>query len=147
MSVKDVKLGLTVFEYFENLAAVSKMRLIVTLAFVLFLIGPTWGQTDVATNVDDVQKGHALAIKLCGICHVAAPDQPYKPRMKPPVPSFASIIRKKTFDAESLASFLTTTHRGLDNPKGMPNLDLMDFQVNQIVAYFLSLQNQLRATH
>jgi len=42
---------------------------------------------------------------------------------------------------------MTTTHRGLDNPKGMPNPELMDFQIKEIVAYFLSLQGQSRATH
>jgi len=45
----------------------------------------------------------------------------------------------KKFDTESLTRFLTTTHRGLDNPQGMPNPDFMDYQIKQIVAYFLSL--------
>jgi hypothetical protein len=34
---------------------------------------------------------------------------------------------------------MKTTHRGLDNPLGMPNPDLMDYQIKEIVAYFLSL--------
>jgi mono/diheme cytochrome c family protein len=124
------------------------MRLILRLlAFVLFFIGPTWGQTGAVLNEDDVKKGHALAITVCAICHVAASDQPLKPILKPPAPSFASIVRRKTFDAESLVRFMTTTHRGLDNPKGMPNPELMDFQIKEIVAYFLSLQGQSRATH
>ena len=116
------------------------MRLILTLlAFVLSSIGPTWGQTGSALNAEDVQKGHALAIKVCAVCHVAAPDQPSQPLLTPPAPSFASIVRRKTFDAESLTHFLATTHRGLDNPKGMPNLELVDYQIKEIVAYFLSL--------
>ncbi len=128
------------------MAVSSKMHLIMTLTFVFFLIDPALGQNDLVPNANDVQQGHALAISLCGICHVAAPDQPYKPKMKPPVPSFASIIRKKTFDAQSLTGFLVTTHRGLDNPRGMPNLNLTDVQIKQIVAYFLSLQSQQRVT-
>jgi len=44
--------------------------------------------------------------------------------LTPPAPVFASIVRQKAFDAESLAHFLATTHRGLDNPKGMLNVDL-----------------------
>jgi len=56
--------------------------------------------------------------------------------MKPPAPSFASIVRQKNFDAESLTHFLKTTHRGLDNLKGMPNPDLMDYQIKEIVSYF-----------
>ncbi len=131
----------------RKMAVSSKMHRIITLAVVFFLIDPALGQNDLVPNAKAVQKGHALAIRLCGLCHVAAPDQPYKPKMKPSVPSFASIIRKKRFDAQSLTGFLVTTHRGLGNPRGMPNLNLTDVQIEQIVAYFLSLQSQPRVTH
>jgi len=109
------------------------------MVFVLSFAGRTWGQAGSALNPEDVEKGHALATEVCAICHVAAPDQPSQPLLKPPAPSFASIVRQKTFDAESLKHFLTTTHRGLDNPKGMPNQELMDYQMKEITAYFLSL--------
>jgi hypothetical protein len=113
------------------------MRLILTLLiFVLFFIGRTRGETDSALNAEDVQKGHDLAISICAICHVAAPDQPHQPIMRPPAPSFASIVRQKTFDAESLTHFMKTTHWGLDNPLGMPHPELMDYQIKQIVACF-----------
>jgi mono/diheme cytochrome c family protein len=116
------------------------MRLVLTLlVFLLSSVGFTWGQAGSTQNAEDVQKGHALAIKVCAVCHIAAPDQPSKPMLTPPAPSFASIVRQKAFDAESLTHFLATTHRGLDNPKGMPNIDLMDYQIKEIVAYFLSL--------
>jgi len=115
------------------------MRIVPLLvAFVSLFVGPTWSQ-DATLNTDDVQKGHFLASTICAICHVAAPDQPHQPIMRPPAPSFASIARKKTFDAESLTHFIKTTHRGLDNLQGMPNPDLMDYQIKQIVAYFLTL--------
>jgi hypothetical protein len=114
-------------------------RVAVLLAFVLAFMGPTFGQPATVLNPEDVQKGHFLATMICGICHLAAPDQPAEPIMRPPAPSFASIVQYKTFDAESLTHFLTTTHRGLDNPQGMSNPDLMDYQIKQIVAYFLSL--------
>jgi mono/diheme cytochrome c family protein len=106
---------------------------------ILFFIGPAWGQTYQTLNADDVAKGHLLAITLCAICHVAAPDQPYEPVMKPPAPSFASIVRHKKYDAETLTDLLKTTHRGLNNPTGMPSAELMDYQIKQIAAYFLSL--------
>jgi mono/diheme cytochrome c family protein len=115
-------------------------RLVLTLlVFMLSSFAFTWGQAVSAQNAEDVQKGHALAIKVCSVCHIAAPDQPSKPILTPPAPSFESIVRQKAFDAESLTHFLATTHRGLDNPKGMPNLDLMDYQIKEIVTYFLSL--------
>ena len=118
------------------------MRLMLTsLAFVLFFISRTWGQAATPPSVEDVQKGHTLATRVCAVCHIAAPDQPSRPMLSPPAPSFASIVRQKTFDARSLTHFLTTTHRGLDKPKGMPNPDLADFQIIEIVAYFLTLYN------
>jgi len=118
------------------------MRLMLTsLAFVLFFSSSTWGQAATPPNAEDVQKGYTLATRVCAVCHIAAPDQPSRPMLSPPAPSFASIVRQKTFDAQSLTHFLTTTHRGLDNPKGMPNPELADFQIKEIVAYFLSLYN------
>jgi mono/diheme cytochrome c family protein len=116
------------------------MRLVLTLLVLLLTsVGLTWGQAGSAQNAENVQKGHALAIKVCAICHVAAPDQPSQPLMRPPAPSFASIVRQKTFDVESLTHFIKTAHWGLDNPLGMPHPDLTDYQIEQIVAYFLSL--------
>jgi len=78
------------------------MRLVLTLlSFMLASVGFTWGQAGSTQNAEDVQKGHDLAIGICAICHVAAPDQPHPPIMRPPAPSFASIVQQKTFDENS----------------------------------------------
>ncbi len=106
------------------------------------LVHPVWAQQSEMPNPDEVRKGHRLAITVCAICHLAAPDQAHEPSLKPPAPSFASIVRRKDFNAEWLTHFITTTHRGLDNPQGMPNPFLMESQVKAIVAYFLSLLKQ-----
>lgn len=97
-----------------------------------------WGQ--VGNTADDVRKGHDLAVTVCATCHVAAPDQIYEPMMKPPAPSFQSIAERKDINANSLQKFMSTTHRGLDHPLGMPNPELMDYQMKQVVAYILSLR-------
>jgi len=97
-----------------------------------------WGQA--VSTTDDVRKGHHLAILLCTACHIAAPDQPYQPTLDPPAPSFESIAGRRDVNAESLQYFLATTHQGLDNPKGMPNPGLADFQAKAIVTYLLSLR-------
>ncbi len=89
---------------------------------------------------DDIQKGHQLAATICAICHVAAPDQAYAPIIKPPAPSFESIAQRKDTNAGSLRLFMTKTHRGLDAPKGMPDPELMDYQVREIISYILSLR-------
>lgn len=91
-------------------------------------------------DADTVRKGHDLAAIICANCHVAASDQRFAPLLNPPAPSFASIAQRPDTNADMLQKFLTTTHRGLDNPKGMPNPYLMDYQVTQVVAYILSLR-------
>ena len=96
-----------------------------------------WGQE---SNTADIRAGHQLAAMLCGTCHVAAPDQPFEPILEPPAPSFDSIVKRKDFSADWLQNFLTTTHRGLDMPKGMPNPYLADYQVKQVIAYLMSLR-------
>ena len=88
----------------------------------------------------DVRAGHNLAVKVCAVCHLAAPDQSAQPMMRPPAPPFASIMQRNDITADSLRTFIATTHRGLDEPNGMPNPDLADFQVKQAVAYLMSLR-------
>lgn len=89
---------------------------------------------------DDLRQGHQLAALLCSSCHLAAPDQPYPPESKISAPSFKSIAQRKDVNAQTLRRFLTTTHRGLDNPNGMPRPNLADYQINQVIAYILSLR-------
>lgn len=98
---------------------------------------PAWGQ---AVSSDEVRTGHHLAVMLCDECHIAAGDQAYPPTRDPPAPSFESIAQRQDVSAVSLEHFLKTTHEGLDNPKGMENPGLADFQVKAIVAYILSLR-------
>jgi mono/diheme cytochrome c family protein len=95
-----------------------------------------------ASVADDVREGHRLAILICSYCHVAAADQADKPILQPPGPPFASIARRKDVSADSLRAFLTTTHRDLSRPQGMPNPELLDFQVKQVAAYILSLRDK-----
>jgi len=102
------------------------------------MISPVWAQQ--ANTADDVRKGHDLAAIVCANCHMAAADQRFAPILSPPAPSFESIAQRPDINADYLDRFLTTTHRGIDNPKGMPNPYLMDYQVKQVTAYILSLR-------
>jgi hypothetical protein len=77
---------------------------------------------------------------VCAFCHVAAQDQANMPILNPPAPSFESIAQRTDISANWLENFITTTHRGLDNPSGMPNPSLLDYQVIQVAAYLLSLR-------
>ena len=106
--------------------------------FVFLLAGLFAGLSFVRGQDADVQAGHKLAIVVCANCHVAAPDQPNDPILRPPAPSFASIAQRESVTADWLQNYMKTTHRGLDNPNGMPNPQLLDFQIRQVSAYLLS---------
>jgi len=107
---------------------------------IVFWMGIGWARSDESNRADDVRKGHHLANLLCTTCHIVALDQSYAPTLSPPAPSFESIARRKDVSADSLKEFLSTTHQGLDNPNGMPDPNLADFQKKEIIAYILSLR-------
>jgi cytochrome c553 len=95
---------------------------------------------------DDVENGRQLAALICSNCHVAGPDQLVEPIPRPPAPSFESIARRSTTSSDTIQTFLTTTHRDISNPDGMPNPELLDFQVRQVAAYLLSLRKPSAAS-
>src|SRR5450759_3443688 len=101
-------------------AKVISLMLAIRIAWVLLTAlsaaaCSAWGQE--AVSADDVRSGRDLAIMICANCHVVARDQPYKPILKPPAPPFKSIVRREIINSDWVKNFLTTTHRGLDNPK------------------------------
>jgi mono/diheme cytochrome c family protein len=110
------------------------------LAILVFIAGSACAQD--ATVADDVQQGHHLALVICVYCHVAASDQESEPILKPPAPPFAAIAQRPEVNAEFLRAFLATTHRSLEAKKGMPNPELLDFQIRQVSAYLLSLRKK-----
>ena len=116
--------------------AVAPACLASCLALGLVLDGPASAQED------EVAQGHHLATLICSACHVAASDQAFEPILRPPAPAFASIAQRSNVTADFLQTFLTTTHRDISNPKGMPNPLLLDYQIKQISAYILSLRKR-----
>jgi hypothetical protein len=121
------------------LGLVEAMRTTSISLFIFLMIGCS-ARGQAVSTADDVRKGRHLAIMLCTTCHVVALDQPYAPTLSPPAPSFESIALRRDTSANSLQHFLTTTRQGLDNPKGMPNPALANFQIKEITAYLLSLR-------
>lgn len=93
-------------------------------------------------NVDEVAQGHHLATLICSPCHVAAKDQPFEPILRPPAPAFEALAQRRAVTEDFLRKFLTTTHRDIGNPNGMPNPQLLDDQVKQVSAYLLSLRKK-----
>jgi mono/diheme cytochrome c family protein len=115
------------------------MRL-ASIFFLILSMASSFAWSQAASTIGDASKGRHLAIMLCTGCHVVAPEQPYAPTLSPPAASFQSIAQRSGTTVESLRSFLTTTHQGLDNQNGMPDPMLADFQIKQIIAYLLSLR-------
>ena len=110
------------------------------LAISAFSVLATAQAQQASSAADDVEKGRYLAGLICSICHVAGPDQLVEPVLRPPAPSFETIAQRSTTSADSIRTFLTTTHRDISNPAGMPNPELLDFQIRQLDAYLLSLR-------
>ncbi len=111
---------------------------LVSLLILFMTAGAAFAQQ--TQNADDMRQGHQLAAMLCAQCHVAAADQRFMPDLNPPAPPFTTIAQRPDLSADWLKTYLATTHRGLDNPKGMPNPYLADYQVRQVTAYLLSLR-------
>lgn len=120
------------------------MRILFALLAVAACLVPVRAQQ--TTNRDEVQKGHQLAAIICSNCHVVGPDQTTEPILRPPAPSFESIARRSDSSSETIRSFLATTHRDINNPAGMPNPELPDFELSQVTAYILSLRKAAPAS-
>jgi mono/diheme cytochrome c family protein len=90
-----------------------------------------------------IERGHQIALKICTACHVVAPDQEFSPLLRPPAPPFAEIANRPDSTRASLRHFVVTTHWDEKTlPLTMPNPELMDPQIADVVAYILSLRTQ-----
>jgi mono/diheme cytochrome c family protein len=94
-----------------------------------------------AAPAGEVRAGKELALQVCAYCHVVGADQPVPPTLSQPTPSFQDVANRPATNARSLRRFITTTHwDARTSPMTMPNPMLMDEDVNQVVAYILSLR-------
>lgn len=87
--------------------------------------------------------GRDFALKVCGNCHVVEKGQ--TPILKPPAPSFSSIVERRSFDAAQLRQFLSTPHGNLGPARKMPNPELADFEIDKVAAYLAQLKSGRRA--
>ena len=110
----------------------------------LLLIG-TW---TIATNVQALSEeaapsqGHAFALLVCAACHVVASDQEAPPILRIAGPSFDAIANKPDTTAESLRAFISTTHAKIATATNMPNPQLADYQMSEVITYILSLRRK-----
>jgi mono/diheme cytochrome c family protein len=91
-----------------------------------------------AGTPDLVAAGRNFAGRVCGACHVLTRDE--LPVLSPPGPSFAVLAQRPSLTEPALREFLGSNHRGLGPHEAMPNPRLVDYQIDEIVAFMMSLK-------
>jgi mono/diheme cytochrome c family protein len=105
------------------------MRQVMTAALVILATAfPAAAQ-----EASDPAAGAALARTWCSGCHVVDPQQS---RATDAVPSFAAIAAAPASTSASLHEFLAMPHAP------MPDLKLSGQQIDNVVAYILSLRQR-----
>ena len=88
----------------------------------------------------DPLKGREIARTWCANCHVVE-DNPA--RGADTAPTFPAIAARPAVTADGLRAFLSAQHSGAAEPQGrMPNLSLSRNDVENVVAYILTLRGQ-----
>ena len=112
---------------------------IVTVTFALLAVAASPTQAEVPSGAQ-IAAGHKFAETVCGACHVVTQQRDEQPYSAPPGPSFAVLAQRSSLTEQSLREFLGSNHRYLGPARAMPNPRLVDYQINEIVAYIMSLK-------
>ena len=91
---------------------------------------------------DQVEVGRKFAAMVCANCHVTAPDKQTTPILNPPAPSFMVLAKQASLTEAYLRQLLTSKHNDLGPRAKMPNPQLADYQINEVIAYFMSLKKR-----
>jgi mono/diheme cytochrome c family protein len=86
----------------------------------------------------DARKGLSYAQKMCAECHAVSARQARSPAAD--APSFEAIANTPGMTATALIVWFRSSHPLL--PKTMPNLVIEDDDMDNVVAYILSLRNK-----
>jgi mono/diheme cytochrome c family protein len=110
---------------------------IVALMLLAGLASPARAQT---LNSDQVAAGRKFAELVCGACHVVTQQRDELPVLAPPGPSLAVLAQRPLLTEQALREFLGSNHRGMGPHEAMPNPRLADYQIDEIVAFMMSLK-------
>lgn len=91
-------------------------------------------------NSDLVAAGHSFAQRVCGACHVVTPQSRELPILSPPGPSFVALAQRPLLTEQALREFLASNHGTMGRHEAMPNPRLVDYQIDEIVAFMMSLK-------
>jgi hypothetical protein len=87
-----------------------------------------------------IAKGHDFAQNVRSACHVVTGEAGETPVLRQPGPSFSAIAKRPEFSTAWLRGFLKSNHSQLGPREAMPNPTLVDYQIDELVAYFSSLK-------
>jgi mono/diheme cytochrome c family protein len=85
-----------------------------------------------AQQIGSVHQGHRLAQRLCAQCHLV--DDVAGRSTNAAAPTFAAVAKTPGLTERALTAALQTSHRT------MPNIVIKGADINDIVAYILSLK-------
>lgn len=108
-----------------------------TLMLSVAFVSGAQGQTP---NSDLVVAGRSFAQRVCGACHVVTPQSKALPLLSPPGPSFAALAQRPLLTEQALREFLASNHGTMGPHEAMPNPRLVDYQIDEIVAFMMSLK-------
>jgi mono/diheme cytochrome c family protein len=111
-----------------------------TLMTLMLLVGLATGAQAETPDVDQVTAGRNFASRVCGACHVVTQQRDELPVLSPPGPSFAVLAQRPLWTEAALREFLGSNHRGMGPHEAMPNPRLADYQIDEIVAFMMSLK-------
>lgn len=110
------------------------------LYLIVAIISGAWAQP--AATADSATRGKSLALLGCAYCHIVETDQKIKRLIDIPLPTFQEVADDPSTTAESLRKFLRTQHSEKPSELTMPDPTLNDDQIEDMVAYILSLRNR-----
>lgn len=114
------------------------------LAFGLFLgltvLPGTASKAASSSDPDLAARGGKLAQLVCSVCHVVSQDDKHVPMLREPGPSFVAIAARPSTTEATLRVFMETKHPDMGPSARMPNPRLVDYEIDELVAYILSLR-------
>jgi mono/diheme cytochrome c family protein len=121
---------------------VKAWRLSVLAVIALSIAWPGGLNAETKPIGGKAEAGRSFALLACTGCHVVAADQPFKPIYSglPHPPDFKEIAKRSDLTAPWLRHHLETLPAV---PKsGMPNVPLSSQQLEDIVAFIISLRDK-----
>ncbi len=113
-----------------------KTPVLLSLTLISAAIAPAFAQE---TSSARITAGRDVALKICANCHVVAREQA-EPILKPAAPGFAEIARRPDMTEAALKNFLAKPHGEARRTSRMPGFMLSEQQIDDVVAYLVSLK-------